>query len=173
MPRSSLCELAETIEFGRLSPKMSVWVLTYLQHYIDTGILDTLLATNAAYQCQSEKTARVFGYQLLANPKIKAVLHRFFDEAQEPAPVPMDPERKKLIVLVRKQLRAAEPGSVAAQRLTSQLQGLILGGQEEETAKSVAVSKAQVPADALETWSDPVTGVVIGYRDSKGEAVQL
>jgi hypothetical protein len=80
-----LDELAATIEFAHLSPKMANWVRAYVKNYIDSGKLDPTTATKAAYDCRSDETARTFGYQLIGNPKIILALNRFFGNSPEQA----------------------------------------------------------------------------------------
>ncbi len=78
-------ELSQTIEFGHLSPKMATWVLSYVQNFLDKGTFDPLTSTKAAYQCATEESARTFGYQLMAHPKILLTLNRFFGDSPEQA----------------------------------------------------------------------------------------
>ena len=81
--RMNAYELSQTVEFGHLSPKMATWVRTYVQSFLETGSFDPLAATKAAYTCHSDESARTFGYQLMAHPKIILALNRFFGATPE------------------------------------------------------------------------------------------
>ena len=83
--RLTLAELQDTMEYRHLSPKMGSWLSAYVQKFLDTGTFDPLCATQAAYKCNTPETARTFGYQLLANPKIILALNRFFGTTPEQA----------------------------------------------------------------------------------------
>jgi hypothetical protein len=124
-PGMNAYDLAQTIEFSHLSARQAVWALTYVQNFLDTGTCDSFLATKAAYKCASDETSRIFGYQVQANPKIRLVLNRFFGDSPEQAV--LKTERERLITIVRKQLKAAVPGSIAAEKFSAQLERLQLG----------------------------------------------
>jgi hypothetical protein len=134
--RMSLYDLTQTPEFGKLSPKMATFLMRYVQDFISTGTFDPLAATKEAYpKCKSDETARIFGYQLLANPKIIAALDCFFGNSPERASLKVvtskaDQNRKRLLKQVEANLKAAEPGSVAAQRLLAQKERLLGLGVE-------------------------------------------
>jgi hypothetical protein len=173
----SVYELSETPAFKCLSPKQAIWILTYCQHYLDTGELDPLGATKAAYECAKEEYARTFAYQLLSHPKIVVCLNRFFGET---------PERSFLDQVERaclnKKLTVAQ---VDALKLYGELRGWTgrrkrsKADDEPETdspsidAGTFGAPAQKVPEDALEVWSDPKTGALIGYRDRSGEAIKL
>lgn len=40
--RMNVYELSLTPEFNRLSPKMAMWLMAYVQNFIDTGAFDPL-----------------------------------------------------------------------------------------------------------------------------------
>jgi hypothetical protein len=82
-PCMNAYDLSRTSAFHRLSPKQAVWVLTYVQGYLDTGIFDPLAATKASYDCANEESARTFGYQLISHPKILIAMNRFFGDSPE------------------------------------------------------------------------------------------
>ena len=138
----SMYELTQRSEFASLTVRQSVWVLVYVQHFLDTEICDPVAATLAAYECKSEEIARTLSYQIQSSKSMRAVLARFFGEDVEE--VQHDGERAKVLRKVRKHLAAAEPGSVAAQRLVAQEERLVLGGKvsapEEEDATVPAVT---------------------------------
>jgi len=115
--------LADSPQWEALTEPQKVFVLEFLT----TG--SVLQATKAAYNTSSEQNARVLSYELSKNPTIRAALDvaagRVLPEMVTPAKI--EPARKKLIALVRKQLKAAELGSVAASKFTTQLERLKLG----------------------------------------------
>jgi hypothetical protein len=82
-PSLNLYELSGTVEFNHLSQKQGLWVLQYVQGFLDSGTFNSLKATQAVYECKNEETARILGYQLKANSKINAVLNRFFGDSPE------------------------------------------------------------------------------------------
>ena len=181
--RMSLYDLTQTAEFGHLSPKMAVWIMNYVQHFIDTGTFDPLAATMAAYSVKNEENGRILGYQLLGNLKIITVLNRFFGRTPEQSflkQVERAIHKRKLTV-----------AQVTALRFYAELNGWssginwpdssktkiadALGGSEPSTDSqpNAEASPHQVPADALEVFTDPVSGVTIGFRAANGEAVKL
>ena len=130
--RMNLAELSKTMEFRLLSPKMARFVETYLQGFIETGALDPLAATQSSYDCRTEESARVFGYQLLANSKIVAVLDQFFG---------IDPEKAFIRTLKRAMHNPKIPvAQVDAMRLYMRLTGITapggLEGLEQPGAKT-------------------------------------
>jgi hypothetical protein len=84
-PRMNAMDLAQTVEFRHLSPKMAKWILTYVQRFLEAGVLDPIAATKASYVCKTDESTRTLGCQLLANPKIILVLNRFFGTTPEQA----------------------------------------------------------------------------------------
>jgi hypothetical protein len=126
----SVYALAETPEFGKLSPKMATFLMCYVQGFINTGSFDFIDAVQSAYKTKNRESARTFGYQLLSNPKIVATLERFFggDSDQASLKVAMtkeDRKCKRLLKEVEANLEEAEPGSTAAQKLLMQKQRLL------------------------------------------------
>ena len=179
--------LESSPQWAALTEQQRIWVTQFLA----TG--SALLATRTAYKAKSEANARVLSYEIAKNHRILAALDVAAGKA---SPVKTERERliateqrqrKQLIATVRKQLAAAEQGSTAAQRFTAQLERLTIGikvsrpaiDDERETDSPIdagtfgAPLAQKVPEDALEVWSDPKTGVLIGYRDRSGEAIKL
>jgi hypothetical protein len=166
--------LEKSPQWAALTPSQKIWIVVRLA----TG--SALDATLAGYKAKSEANARVLSYELAKNPSIVAALNVAMGKT--PAPATVKNERARLVREVRKQLRAAEEGSVAASRLSAQLERLILPAQEitsypvpstDSQLNAKASSPSQVPADALEVFSDPVSGVAIGFRAANGEVVKL
>jgi hypothetical protein len=137
----TLPQLEATPEFGRLSPKMKLWVSSYVQHFIDFGSLDPIFATKSSYQCGSDENARTFGYQILSKTKVQALLKLYahFGKSQ----LELDLETAE------EQFRQAKPGSEPAHNLlvlTMRLRKEIAA----ERAANVEASAPQVPAVAPE-----------------------
>lgn len=173
-------------EWANLTTQQRVWVTVYLA----TGG-SALTATKVAYpKAKSEKNSRVMSYELAKNSRILAALSvaagKFVPEKTETERLAEGEERqrKSLIRTVQKQLDAAEPGSIAAQKFSDQLERLKIGVKRgpynkadkvkaEQTSVSVVEdSTPQVPSDALEVWHDK-DGALLGYRNAEGEAIKL
>src|ERR1700728_2577529 len=110
-PQMTLEALQQTPEFRRLSPKIALWVSTYVANFIMGGSLDPLFATRSSYDCSSDKSSRAFGYEILENKKVQAVLKVYFNFGRT--------EREIDLEQIEEALTKAEPGSVAHQRLLS------------------------------------------------------
>jgi hypothetical protein len=86
--------------------------------------------------------------------------------------------RGKLLRKVRQNLREAEPGSIAAQRLLAQEERLVLGGKPEADDEPQAASKPATPEAErrVPPGATPLVdkqGVLRGYRTPTGEYVGL
>jgi hypothetical protein len=122
--KMSLLELVQTQTFGQLSPKMGVFVITYLQGYLDTGVFNPVAATLAAYDCVSEQSARTFSFQLMANPKIRLAINQFFGDSPEQATRKTELEIQ--IAEARKDVRnATDYSRHNARRVLAELLGLL------------------------------------------------
>jgi hypothetical protein len=97
----------------------------FVTEFVATG--SALLATKAGYHAKSDANARVLSYELAKNPTIVAAL--------DVAAGKVKTDREILIEEVRRQLRAAERGSVAASKFSAQLERLLLGGKLEVEEK--------------------------------------
>ena len=73
-----LTELMETEEYRALTQKQQLFVSTYCEGGLSTGVYDPVHATTVAYACKSPETARIMSYSVLANIRIIAVLNRHF-----------------------------------------------------------------------------------------------
>jgi hypothetical protein len=109
-------QLTQSREWSRLSPARKVWVT----EYIKCG--DAFAATKVAYPSATEKSVRCMSYELRKTPEIVAALEFYRGGIT----------RDVLIAEVREAVRNAAPGSVAHQRLLSQLERLILGMSDPE-----------------------------------------
>jgi hypothetical protein len=103
-----------------------------LAHIVNNG--DSLDAVKVAYPSATEKSAICMSYLVPKGPRVAAVLELW--KSQMVAPVT---SRAQLIELVNTHIAAAEPGSIAAQRLSSQLGQLIKRSQEDEAKFEKAV----------------------------------
>lgn len=168
----SWSQLAASHEWRALSLPRRVWVTAYLSN---GG--DIFAATRTAYPDATEKSSRCMAYELRKAPEIVAALEFYHGGVT----------REVLLAEVRAAIRKAKPGSVAHQKLLAQLERLVIGikfgwqevdDQDEPETDSIESAETtspaqQVPEDALEVWSDPKTGALIGYRDRSGEAIKL
>lgn len=173
--RMNVYELSLTPEFNRLSPKMAMWLMAYVQNFIDTGAFDPLSATKAAYQCGSDENARTFGYQLLANSKIIAALDCFFGNSPERASLRVvttkaDQNRKRLLKEVEANLEAADEGSVAAQRLLAQKERLLFGQVKDGLVDSQTPGRKYAVGDLFTQRGH--TGRVLAI-DAEGKPTQV
>jgi hypothetical protein len=105
--RMTLDELRRTREYRKLSPKIAMWVSSYVGTIID-GDPDPAFATRSAYQCVSPESFRVFGYKMLAKKKVQEVLSLFLNSGKTNLELQLEE--------INKHLQAAKPGSKEAQR---------------------------------------------------------
>src|ERR1700680_3246574 len=160
--------LESSPQWRALTDSQRIWVTQFLA----TG--NALSATRAGYKTKSEANNRVLSYELAKNKSIVAAL-----DVATGKIIPVKSEREILIETVRKQLRAAEKGSIAASKFTAQLERLQLGGKSDEVESdtgeapktSASDSTSRVPAGA--TALADISGVVRGYRTADGQYVQL
>ena len=185
--------LESSPQWAALTEQQRIWVTQFLA----TG--SALLATRTAYKAKSEANARVLSYEIAKNHRILAALDVAAGKA---SPVKTERERliateqrqrKQLIATVRKQLKAADKGSVAAQRLLAQLERLTLGSkmgrprliddQDEPESEPSGIdggtfdapktaAEPRIPAGAT-AWHNKTTGAIIGYRTADGRDVQI
>jgi hypothetical protein len=163
-------EFASCAAWLSLTAKQKAWTVAMLA----TG--DSVLSTRLSYDCASVRQAEIMAREIRNMPAIRRAMAVI---SRQPIPtVEPEPERirNRLIAAVRKHLRAAEPGSVAAAKFAAQLERLLLGVKtgrrvldESETEDEL---KSQIPKGAT-AWYDKTTGVVIGYRTADGKDVQL
>lgn len=125
--------LTASREWHDLSAPRKVWLTTFLAN---GG--DALDATRTAYPSVSARSLRIMSSQLKGHHAILAALELYNGGVT----------RAFLISEVRLNLAKAEHGSVAAQRLLSQLERLTLGGQESEAKFEEAVEHAAEVAAA-------------------------
>jgi hypothetical protein len=109
-------DLKASAPFRRMTGPQQAWLLEYLR----TGSIHA--ATRAAYPDAKNSSQMTMAYQIPKSEAVRECLdwYRFRDA---------ESSRQALIDIVRNQLEAAEPGSVSAQRLCSQLQSLTIGAK--------------------------------------------
>jgi hypothetical protein len=178
--RLTLDELRDTMEFQHLSPKMQMWVSSYVQNFLNNGTFDPVFATRTAYAGKNAENIRRIGYQMLSTPKVLFALNRFFGYSPEQA---FRKAVEKAIYnrrLTNAQIRALElqcrmsgygcanpPNRNGYKPKAAEPEAKV----ESETPR--ADETRQVPADALTVWSDKTTGVVIGYRSADRRDVKF
>jgi hypothetical protein len=153
--------LEDSPEWARLSTQQRAWLALFL-----ASAGDSLAAAKGAYRVSSAENHRAIAHQVAHHPAVVAAL----DVANGTESETAEPTREELIASTRRQLRRADPGSVAASRLNAQLLSL---ASPEKSETPAAKEPKTVPADALEIWRDKTTGKVIGYRGADGTAVKL
>jgi hypothetical protein len=159
----TLAELQASPEYLVCSPKMQVWLTTLIQSNFDYK-----LATATAYNCKNPRQAHVFSFAVRKWPVVRAALSLylgrsvqdvFLEDLKETirrAPKGSDRQVRALALYARMKWGVSSPAS-----------------DEPEAEPAPVIPDPRVPADHLEVWSDPKTGVVIGYRAVNGEAVKL
>jgi hypothetical protein len=154
--RMSLYDLARTREFDSLSLKMQKFVLIYLRSLTPTGAADPLAAVKASYNCKSDQTARVLGFQLLGNPKIVLTLNRFFGVSPDAA----------FLAQVQKAIfnRKLTTAQINALELYSRIHGV------EKTAVGLAASRASAKNHGhASTKDEPETATVTAPQFKVGD----
>jgi hypothetical protein len=116
-PKMTLAELEQTAEFKKLTPPQMMFVQTLVQSFLDCGVFDRRLATQAAYAVDGEN-ARTWGAHLVRNPKIAAVLQVFHNFGKS--------KRGILLDDLRADIKAAKPGSAARAKLR-EIEAKLLG----------------------------------------------
>lgn len=78
--RLTVDQIRDTQEYAVLTGKQQMFVTTYIQAGLDTGVYDAVAATQIAYTCKTREIARVMSYALIENIRIVAVLNRHFNK---------------------------------------------------------------------------------------------
>ena len=163
----TLEEFKLTPEYAACSDKMKLWLVTLIENGFDYTA-----ATASAFDCTYP---RVFSYAVRNWAKVRAALNLYLGRS----------EQDVFLDELQKTIRRAPLGSdrqVRAQALYARLKWNVQSPASEEPeapATSISKSKALAPADPrippdhLEVWSDPKTGVAIGYRAADGTPVKL
>jgi hypothetical protein len=108
-------QLVRSNPWQRLTTQQKVWTSAFIANGGSTSS-----ATMKAYPRAKKSSVPAMSWELLKNPRIRAVLDFWAGKD----------DRVRMVEIVRKQLDAAEPGSVSASRLTQQLERLLLGAPE-------------------------------------------
>jgi hypothetical protein len=185
--RIPLAELEARAEWQILTPKQQAFLRAYVQSGVTTGTYDALAAVRTAYPTV-DKNAKIFSSEILANPKIDRILCLHFGWTEHDKQAKANAQHRKsikqLLRAIRFQLKHAEPGSIAAQRLTSQWRSALLGLTPDDAEPAPENSKPQVidagTCAAPSTSRVPVgatplvdaAGIVRGYKTADGEYVQ-
>jgi hypothetical protein len=154
-------EIIKTREFAVLTAKQK----TFISQLIATGLASGRYnGTAAAAFSYTTKFPSVMACQLLKQRKIKRVMDLHFRRSN------LDSILDDLKTAARKSARAGTLNSRTV-KLLAAFERYVLEHGGHAVAEASAAK--QVPADALEVWTDKNTGVVIGYRDADGEPVRL
>lgn len=141
-PIDEFAALRVSPPFRRMTPQQQTWLIEYLK----TGSLHG--ATKLAYPGASENSQRAMPYQILKSEAVIESLDWFrFRDAET--------SRQALVDIVRKQLDAAEPGSVSAQRLCAQLQSLTIG------SKPSVSEPARGPEESAQAQGSKIGDIVL------------
>ncbi len=76
-----LAEMATHAEWQVLTAKQRMFLSSYIQSGIDTGVYDAPFAVQSAYNT-SDKNAVILSYELLANRKVRRVLDLHFGRTE-------------------------------------------------------------------------------------------
>lgn len=155
-------ELQQSPEYAACSDKMKLWLQTLI-----SSDFNYKLATATAYNCKNLRQAHVFSYAVRKWPVIRAALNLYLGRS----------EQDVFLEDLKETIRRSPVGSdrhVRAQALYARLKfGVSESSAEPEAEPVPVIPDSRVPTDHLEVWSDPKTGVVIGYRAANGDAVKL
>jgi hypothetical protein len=146
-----------TKEYLGCSAKQKLWLDTLVSNGFDYTA-----ATVAAFECKSVKNAQIFSHAVRRARVVKVALNLYLRKTE------LDCDIEETF----RQYQRAEPGSVAAQRLWSQLLRLKYGVRSEIEAEPEAAKAPQVPERAT-VYYDRNSGKVVGYRTADGVDVQL
>jgi hypothetical protein len=138
----------------RLTRQQRVWVAEFI---LNNG--DAIGATRRAYPKAKAKSQKCMSYQVAQAPAVVEALE-FLREQDA---------RGRMIEIVRAQLRAAEPGSVAAAQFATQLERLVLGikmgRRKHDDDDADDDSKPTGEASAAQKFH---VGQLVTQRDDKG-----
>lgn len=124
--RMTLAELEQTAEFKKLTPPQMMFVQTLVQSFLDCGVFDRRLATQAAYAVEGEN-ARTWGAHLVRKPKIAAVLRVFQSYGKS--------KREILLDDLQAEIQAAPLGSKARAQLVALYGQAIFNGKKTKSKK--------------------------------------
>jgi hypothetical protein len=122
--RLTVEQVALSSEYRRLTKRMQKWVCVYIQGFLDTGEWDPVKATQAAYTSANLNVARATTWRVKRHPQMKEVIDLFINSKKSPQELALEE--------MQRHLDAAEPGSVAAQRLLATKHALLRRMQADE-----------------------------------------
>jgi hypothetical protein len=162
-----VAELEVRSEWQILTPKQQAFLRAYIHSGVTTGTYDAEGAVRSAYP-NVTTNARIFSYEILANPKIDCILGLHFGWTVQDRWTKLKAKRRKslnrLLRASRFHLNHAEPGSIAAQRLIVQQRGLILGLTPDDDDLD-APESSSAPAPTSKAF---YVGQLVTHRDSNG-----
>jgi hypothetical protein len=139
---TEFADLKASAPFRRMTGQQQLWLLEFLR----SGSIHD--ATKAAYPAASKESQHSMSYQVPKSNAIRECLEllRWRDA---------ESSRQALIDIVRKQLDAAEAGSVSAQRLCAQLQSLTV------VSKPSAPEPAPGPEEPTQARGSKVGDIIL------------
>ena len=117
--RVPLAKLQATRKWSLLSPKQALFCASYIESGLSTGTYDAKSAMRAAYNSSSDRNLTCLTYEVLENPRVKAVLNLHFGTS------PLDSFLADLEKTIRKESGIAK---VDAMKMYVELQSLKLSG---------------------------------------------
>jgi len=138
-------ELAEPADRFHASPEYLA-LTTAQRLWVDAFIVsrDPFQATAAAYHFASDRDSKQNSYHIKANLKVQAALNLYLGKSVQ------DAANERTLVEVQRNLKAAEAGSTAAQRLLAQQERLI-----RKVHSVVPSPKPQTPSQAATPQAAP------------------
>jgi hypothetical protein len=115
--RLTVEQVALSSEYRRLTKRMQKWAVAYIGHYLATGEWDPVKATQAAFTSANLNVARATTWRVKRHPQMKEVINLFVNSKKSPQDLALEE--------MQRHLDAAEPGSVAAQRLLATKHALL------------------------------------------------
>jgi hypothetical protein len=154
---------------------MQKWVAVYIQGFLDTGTWDPVAATQAAFTSANLNVCRATTWRVKRHPQMKTVLDLFVNSKKSPQELALEE--------MQRHLDAAEPGSVAAQRLLATKHALLrrMDAETDDAPPPPAPPEPVVQTAPREPESRiPVgargirkDGILIGYKTPDGQVVRL
>jgi hypothetical protein len=138
-----------------LTDSQRLWITQFL------ATESALAATKVAYKAKSEANNRVLSYEIAKNKSIVAALDVAAGRipkvvVQTERETTEQRQRQQLIATVRKQLKAAETGSIAASKFSAQLERLQLGVKPE-----VEDDPETPEASSTDTQAFPIGSIIV------------
>src|SRR6266849_10013419 len=120
VPQKLTCsDIQKSAEFLRLSKRMRVFALAYIQHYLGTGEWDAVRAAREAFTYANLNVLRVAAHRVSHHPKMREVLDLFMRNTKTRLELQLDASEREIRDIER-HLAASDAGSTAAPKLLSQ-----------------------------------------------------